>query len=121
MALTVEIDGDGARVVDTAAGRPVWGPSLVTSTSITEFVAHKIVYATGSSGVAVSFGGVSAAKVLVVKASGLITLTLTVNSVPLAIAMSGVFVLNNSSGQITAATVGQSTGSDVTVDILVAG
>ena len=122
MAKTVEIDGLGVRYVDTAGNGPKYGPSLVSSVTVTECNPGNVqVAATGASGVSLGFGGVSAAKILVVSATGIITLTVTINSVACVILMSGTNVFQHSGGGITSATFAQSTGSDVTVEHFVAG
>ena len=122
MAVTVELDAGGIRVVDTSAGPAVWGPSLVKSVTVVEHRISKSTLATAGT-LTVDFGSIAAAKVLAVKVSaGPVTLTMTVNGVASGnIRVNDTFILIDTGGGITACAITQSTGSDVTVDILLAG
>lgn len=122
MGVTVEIDGSGIRFVDTAGGRPVWGPSLVKSITAAEKVIGGGTLATAGT-LTVPFGNVAAGKVLCIKVSaGPVTVSATVNSVALGdCRVNDLFLLVDTGGGITACTVTQSTGSDVTVETFVAG
>ena len=119
---TVEIDGDGIRFVDTTAGRPVWGPSLVKSVTCVEYAVNKSTLASGGT-LTVAFGAVAAGKVLAIKVSaGPATVAATVNAVALGnCRCNDLFLLVDTGGGITACTVSQTTGSDITVETFVAG
>lgn len=100
----------------------MWGPSFVKSVTVVEHRISKSTLATAGT-LTVDFGSIAAGKVLAVKVSaGPVTLTMTVNAVASGnIRVNDTFVLIDTGGGITAASITQSTGSDVTVDILIAG
>lgn len=118
MAITVEVDGLGVRIVDTTEGSRK-AVNLKKSLTVTEFVHHSKTVATGASDESLPFGGVSAGDILVVKVSG--SVTLKVNGESTGHTVNTHFMLIDTAGGITSATVSQSTGSDVTVEYLVAG
>ena len=116
MALTLEVDG-GLRVVDTAAGRPKVGISFVKSLTITESQIGQSTVIASAGTWTVSFAQITAAKAIAVKTTGVATLTLTVNSQACTIRVNTHFLLIDSGGGITAASITQSTGSDMTVEV----
>lgn len=121
MAITTEFEAS-IRIVDTSASYPTWGPSLTKSVTTVEKSVNTATLATAGT-LNVAFGSVAAAKVLAIKVSaGPVTITVTVNSVASGnIRCNDTFILFDSGGGITAATVAQTTGSDVTVETFVSG
>lgn len=119
MTVTLEIVGT-IKVQDTAGSGAILGPDPTASLSVVEHVRGLGTLATAGT-LTVPFGNCAAAKFLAIKVSGLATATVTINGVANVCAMSGCNVWQQSGGLITSATVTQTTGSDITVESLVAG
>ena len=119
MAVTIEIDAGGVRIVDTASKTgPVYGPSIVTSLAVAEYVLQRRSVATGVSNQALDFGTVAAAKVLWVVSDYEITLKVDGESTG---HPGKKFILINEDGDFTAATITNASGSTAIVEYLIAG
>ena len=119
MAKTVEISGDGIKVIDTVTGK---SNTLLLRASITVTTAGgfddlAIPTATAT---AIPFGSIAAAKVLAGVASVATTLKVNGGSESTYILL-GPWMLTNTSGTWTSATLTQSSGATVYDPVLVAG
>lgn len=119
MAVTVEIDSLGVRVVDTAADGPIRGPSLVKSITVTEYNRDRRSVADAASNEALPFGSVTAAKILAIKTDGPVTLKVNAESTGHVINTHALLV--DTGGSFTAATVSNASGAAVIVEWFVAG
>ena len=118
MAVTVEIDGNGIRIVDTAAFAPVPGPNLVTSLAVAEWVLDRRSVATAVTDQALGFGRVAAAKVICVVSDYEITLKVD-GETPGPLGKQ--FLRVHEDGDFTSATISNASGSTAIVNYLVAG
>lgn len=119
MAVTVELDTLGVRVIDTAKDGPIKGPSLVKSVTITEYVFDRRSVADAASNEALPFGSVTAGKILVMKTDGAVTLK--VNAEATGHVVNAQFAVVDTGGSFTAATVTNASGAARIVEWFVAG
>ena len=121
MTITTEIVGT-VKFEDTSGSGAILGPSLTKSITVVEHQSAKSTLVSGGT-LTISYAAVTAAKILVIKVSaGPATIAVTVNSVASGnIRCNDLFVLVDTGGGITAATVTQSTGSDILVETYLAG
>jgi hypothetical protein len=120
VALTLESAGS-LQVVDTAAGKPKPGISLTKSLTITESQVGQSISLASAATWTIDFSVITAAKVIAVKTTGVATLTFTVNSQVCVVRVNTHFLLIDSGGGITAASITQSTGSAMTIEVDLAG
>lgn len=119
MALTVELDTLGARVVDTTAAGARPAVSTKASITVTQYVAQTETIATAVTDRALPFGQVSAGKILVIKTD--YALTVKLNGETTGHVVLGLFIWVDTGGSITAATITNASGSTATVEYLAAG
>ena len=119
MAVTIEVDGSGVRIVDTAANfGAIFGPSLVTSLAVAEWVLDRRSVLTAVTDQALGFGRVAAAKVICVVSDQEITLKVDGETTG---HLGKKFLLVNEDGDFTSATITNASGSTAIVQYLIAG
>lgn len=119
MAKTIEVSGDGARVVDTTTGASTPVPLRLSGVSVTTYTRATISIADSTSNQSIGFGSVTAGKVFVLVPDGAVSVKL--NGSATAIPVTGQLTVYDSAGGITAATWSNASGSARTAEFLVGG
>ena len=120
MAITIEFFGRCLRVVDTDRGVVASWPYLIPTETVTEHFPQRYIVAAGAADVAISFGGVAAAKVIALYASA--ELTYKLNGGTTAIPLEPLAVHFSDDGDFTALTVSNPDAvNPVNLDVLIGG
>lgn len=119
MAITIEIDGYGLRVVDTSNPNTGVPPLRIKqSISVTTWSRKRVTIANSVSDQAVQFDSVTAAKVVALVSDGEISYKINAGSAT-PCENTGVHV--SADGDITSLTISNSSGTTVNVEVLIGG
>lgn len=119
MAITAEITGEGVfRITDP--GKGIYDFQLPRSFTVTQFKPPELRnVANGVTDLALNFGGITAAKWLVIETDGAITLK--VNGSATAVPVDTLYIEVSSGGLITAATISNASGASRAVRYAIGG
>lgn len=120
MAITAEVYAQEVVVVDTDRGILARIP-IATSVTITERQASLISVVTATTDATLNFGGVSAAKIVVIKTDAVGAISVKYNGGGAAITVTPLLILVDTAGGITSLTYSNASGSTVMLEALICG
>lgn len=118
MAITVEVSGD-VRIADTTGGASRILASLAKSISVTEKCDQLISIANNTTDFTLTFGGVSAAKILFVQTD--VAVSIKPSGTSTAVPVLTEYLSIDTAGGITSCTISNSSGNTASVSYFVAG
>lgn len=119
MSKTIEFNGEEVRVVDTTMGTIARVPLRLTGLSVTTVSRQTVTVADGQSAQTLNFGSVTAGKIVCMVPNG--TMSTKINGSSTALPVTTALLLVDTAGGYTSATFANSSGSTVTVEVLLAG